>query len=370
MSTLVRDAAYGKPTQELDTTVKPEVRILNGVMDNDKASPAGVIVQGRLDPATLRFLKTDDYQRKVEQRSDIWQALRDGTVLPNVEIGVRGEDFEVEGKHGLVIRSPSYIVDGQQRIGNALMYLDTNPQALVRLNATIHFNTTRAWERKRFDDLNLKRKKVSPNHHLRNMRDDNRAILTLFGLCNTDKSSPLYERVSWDQNMRRGDLMTAMTIAVVACELHSNLVKVRSRTADVMGVQLLALTEAIGLQMFRRNILTFFALIDGLWPFADITNRFGAPHIKTTFMVEVAHMFARHAIFWEKDDKELVVSADDRKKLSKFPIHDPAVRSLAGGGGASRLLMYQMLLQHMNSGRRQHRLVSRKDAALDEKDDE
>jgi hypothetical protein len=48
-----------------------------------------------------------------------------------------------------------------------------------------------------------------------------------------------------------------------------------------------------------------------------------------------------------------------RRKIKQFPLNDPQVSQLAGAGGQANIILYQMLLKHINSGKRIKRLRSR-----------
>jgi hypothetical protein len=50
------------------------------------------------------------------------------------------------------------------------------------------------------------------------------------------------------------------------------------------------------------------------------------------------------------------VKADHKKKLSKFAITDPEVSRLCGSGGQARNILFQMLIEHFNSGKRHGRI--------------
>lgn len=253
----------------LDTRVKPVVRILNGALDEDPASPNAIVLNGRLDPETFRHLKVDNsYQRPLGDRSDIYEAIKAGIVVPNIDIGVRGQDFSCDGDN-FVIHSPAYIIDGWQRVGTALRILELIPNHPIRMFATVHFGTDEVWERHRFTELNKNIRKVSPNLHLRNMRDS-----------------------------------------------------------------------------------TFFEVIDECWGIHNIEFRHGAPQIKSTFMMQLAKVFSLHVDFWDTGDRIFFVAADTRRKLAKFPINDPHVKNLAGTGGAAANILYDLMVSHINSGKR------------------
>lgn len=344
----------------VDTRVPRHVRIINGALDEDPTSPAGVILLGRIDPATFRFLKIDErtYQRRQSDRADIFEALKAGKVPPTIDIGVRGEDFISDGSDFL-IRSEAYIVDGGGRVGSASRLFDLVPQMGVRLFAMVHFNTTPQWESDRFDALNKNVHKVSANLHLRNLRDRNAAILTLYGLTHNEPSFPLYKRVSWLQNMQRGDLLGAQVLAKVCMRLHVQFGRISSLNSDGVAQSLMKTVSMITLQVFRQNVRAFFDLVDECWPLEAVEYRRAATQLKSTFLMELARMLSDHPCFWSEDGATLAVCADDRRKLAKFKIGDPHIANLAGAGGKARIMLYQLLVNHMNSGRREHRLVSR-----------
>jgi len=343
----------------LDTRVSPHIRIISGVLDEDPTSPSGIILQGRIDPSTLRFLQVDpDYQRPLGNRPDIYEALKAGTVVPNIEVGVRGQDIDSDGPD-IIIKSPAYIVDGWQRIGTARQIMEQNPNFWPRIFGSFHFGTDAIWERHRFTDLNKNVKKVSPNLHLRNMRDSNEAVLTLYGLSNNTKDFPLYKRVSWSQNRLRGELISARDMASATRRLHAHVTTVRSNSTSGMAEDIYRAAGRIGLHIFRRNITTYFNVIDECWGIRNIEYRHSAPQIKSTFMGELARLFSLHTDFWDDAGKVLFVSADMRRKLAKFPVQDPHVKHLASSAGSARLLLYDMLVSHVNSGRRTGRLQPR-----------
>lgn len=350
-------------TPSLNTKVASHIRVVNGVLDDDPNVPGGLVLHGRIDPSTLRFLKVDsDYQRPLSDRRDIFDALKSGTVVPDIEIGVRGQDFESDGDDILVM-SPAYIIDGWQRIGTALRILDNEPNHPLRMFGTFHFGTDAIWERHRFTALNRNIRTVSPNLHLRNMRDSNDAVLTLYGLSNNTRDFPLYRKVSWSQNMKRGDLVPATQLARSSAILHMHLSGNSAAAASPAKVAL-ALSQAAHaatLPIFRRNVTTFFTVIDECWNIRDIEYRSAAPQIKGAFMSELARVFSHHPDFWDSGDRILQVNKGWRRKLASFAIRDPQVVHLAGSGGSSRKLLYQLLVEHMNSGKRTHRLQSRFD---------
>lgn len=343
----------------LDTRVDPVVRIINGALDENPDSSAGIVLNGRLDPATLHRLKVDsEYQRPLGDRPDIFEALKDGTIVPNVDIGVRGQDFEVDGDDFL-IRSPAYIIDGWQRVGTARKLLELIPDHPIRIFATIHFGTDALWERHRFTELNKNVKKVSPNLHLRNMRDGNEAVLTLFGLSTNAREFALFKRVSWSQNMARGDLVPALLFAKTAMRLHAHQTALKGGRVEAISASIARAAKNVSLLNFRRNVSTFFEVVDECWGIRNIEIRHGAPQLKATFLGQLARMFSGHIDYWDTSDRIFFVAADSRRKLAKFPIQDPHVRNLCGTGGAAGNILYEMLCTHMDSGKRTGRMRAR-----------
>lgn len=361
MLTLLDDALKDeKSTPPLDTRVKPVIRILNGALDDDEDSPGKIILNGRIDSNTLRFLKVDsDYQRPLNDRPDIFIALKSGVIVPNIVVGVRGQNFTFEDDDFL-IHEPTYIIDGWQRVGNALRLLELIPDQHIRLFATVHFATDRLWERHHFTQLNKNVQKVSSNLHLRNMRDLNMAVATLFGLSTNTKEFPLYERVCWSQNMKRGEMLSAVQLAKVALRLHAHVGSI-GNSIEAVTEGLKTMAEKVKLDQFRKNVSTYYEIIEECFGIKNIEFRKSAPQLKQTFMAQLARMFSSHLDFWDGGNRIFFMSADMRRKLAKFPLNDPHVKSLAGTGGAAGNILYDLLLTHMNSGKRTHRLRSRFD---------
>lgn len=340
----------------LDTRRPAIVRIENGALDESDIRGGSIVLRGRIAPDTLRFLKVDsDYQRPLENRRDIFEAIKSAKVLPDIDVGVRGQDFVTDGDDYL-IRSPAFVIDGAQRVGTALAILDQNPDAYVAIGALIHFGTDKAWEAQRFCDLNTNIRKVSPSLHLRNERERSPAILTLYGLSHT-KGLPLYERVCWSQNMRRGELISALVLAKTSRFLHSHRTSLTGPRADQITASLDIACSNISLNTFRQNVMTFFNVVEECWGISAIEYRAAAPQVKGAFLMMLARVFSQHLDFWRGD--ELHVDYTLRRKLKTFSLVDPNVRQLAGSGGSATNLLFQLLVEHINSGKRERRLRSR-----------
>src|SRR5215831_7176219 len=161
-----------------------EIKLSHAALDESELRGGSIILRGVLDQSSLKYLRTDDYQREalpLTSLSKMIRAMQAGEVMPDIELGMRGQRFRTKDDVFWLL-DLTFVVDGFQRINAALHVLSLNPGAMVHIGATVHFDTTKEWERERFRVLNTQRTPVSPNVLLRNKRDDSPAILTLYGL--------------------------------------------------------------------------------------------------------------------------------------------------------------------------------------------
>ncbi|HVM73775.1 MAG TPA: hypothetical protein VMU13_02805 [Candidatus Paceibacterota bacterium] len=351
------------------------IKLVHGALDEAEGSTTGIILRGVIAPDSLHHLLKDDYQREAQPLTSQWRildALQKGEPLPDIELGMRGQNFTTR-EDNFFLKDHVYIVDGLQRVTSAIHFLGTNPGSPVRLGATVHFNTTKEWERKRFHILNTHRLKVSPNVLLRNMREESPAILSLYGLSTNDKAFVLHDRVSWTQRMTKGELLTALTFCKVVGLLHSHKVAGKSNSIEELVPALGKAVEVFGIQAVRENIRVFFNLIDECWGIKSVQYREGAIYMRGMFLYVFARLLADHHDFWQGDDeKRLFVMADLKRKIAQFPIHDPEVVRLSGSGGMARIMLYTLMRDHINSGKRTKRLTPRNSEAMMvvEEDDE
>jgi hypothetical protein len=169
------------------------------------------------------------------------------------------------------------------------------------------------------------------------------------------------------QKMRRHELLKARTFCIVVGRLHTNFGP--TKTTDVQGVAagLQAVVNKVGSKQFLANATTFFEVLNECYGLRNISYRKTAVQVKENFLNTLARLFATFpSEFWEfpsakaKDDclrSRLVVPRTWRDKLRSFNIQDPEVVRLASGGGTTMLILYQMLLEHLNRGRRNKRLI-------------
>lgn len=346
-----------------DTTAP--VRMLKPSLDVDPKDNE-VVLRGVLDPATLANLKIGDYQRELlssYQRREIVRGIENGDRLPDIEIGMRGDHFEISDDDGFaLLLDPAYIIDGQQRKESCREHLERHPTANVRLGAVVRFNTTPEYERDRFRKLNGGRTRVSPSVVLKNDKEISPFLATLYGLSH-QAEFVLYGKVCWKQNKKRTELLYGASYVALVFDLHYRFVPVtnNSRVAVEVGARLVA---RIGLHNVRRNVHTFWTLVHDAWGIREVTGRMGAPQCKGTFLRTLARLFNDYTDFWEDDRKHLVIPADLRRKLGGFNLNDPVINKHCGGQGASGEELAFLLLKHLNSGKRTKRLEQWSDGAL------
>jgi hypothetical protein len=249
------------------------------------------------------------------------------------------------------------MVDGLQRVSAAKYVMEETPDTRPHIGATIHFNTTETWERDMFRILNADRLRVSPNILLRNMRHEWSVVDSIHSLSiKSDPGLAICGRVCWKQRMRRNDVIHATTFLKTIGWLHSHMGHARtSKLTDLIpGLQ--KIMEKAGINTFRDNIRTFFDLVDRCWGIKDVVYH-GTPHLKGPFLICLARVFSTHHSVFFKDGRRLVIDRQTANKLRLFAINDPQIANLAGGSGQSTNLLYNLMIQHINSGRRTRRLI-------------
>lgn len=341
---------------------KAGVRLIHAALDESPLRGGTIILRGVLDQKTLSNLRLDDYQREaapLSSLSSIWKAIKAGDPLPDIELGMRGK--RVTGaKDEYILQDPVYIIDGQQRVGCALYHLTQFPDAIVNLGATVHFDTTRIWEKDRFRVLNSSRMKVAPSVLLRNEREQVPALGSLYGLSTNDKHFVLYNKVCWKQRKARTDLITGLMLVRTALTLHAH-------KASYGGTNLIELVNGVtkcshevGAGNLRENLKEFFRLIDDCWGVSNVSYTTGAPHLKLNFLLVLAKLISDHYAFWRQpDEKTLSIPLDLKRKLKLLNVHDPAVVNLSGGSGKAKYMLYLLIRDHINSGKRTRHIRSR-----------
>lgn len=344
---------------------KPVIKLLNSGLSEDENGE--IIAVGFLDIEAMGALKIDDYQREflrpggAGKRTSIQNAVDSHVRLPSIVVGMRGERFSSRGET-MYLEDPAYIVDGLQRVFTLKEYAEKHPEesGKLRIGAEIRFDTTKESEKELFHALNAYRTAVSGNVLLRNMRDKNKGVMTLYGLSMSDTSSPLFKRVQWNQRMTRGELITAIMLAHVANSLHTTESETGHKFRGNMERVAQGLEQHVdqfGMKQFRENIVTFFGMMDEVFHLGKIEFREKAASIKGNFLMVLSQMLAQHQNFWHGN--KLLVGADYKRKLAMFPLDEPEIARLSASGTMAQPILFKMLCDHMNRGRRLNRLHPR-----------
>jgi hypothetical protein len=331
------------------------IKVLSGALD--ELTEGQIVLRGVIDPASLRGLLKPDYQRETLREATIeglMKAFRDGTGrVPDVELAIRGERYGCTDSAGTyTITGDVYIIDGLQRISAARQFVHDGGKPLV--GAMLHFGTTEEWERERFDILNMRRTKLSPNVLLRNRAAQCPSLCRLHDLC-TDESFVLCQRVSWSQYMRREELLTALSFLKTVMRLHSKFGAGRYHAVSGLRQALPPMMASVGHTTMIENVKTFFELLDGTWGIRGILYKDRATHLKHGFLFALADVISAHPAFWS--GKSLHIDRDMQKKIGQFGLNDPSVRVMACSGSSVGLLN-RLIVDHINSGRRTRRLAA------------
>lgn len=342
------------------TTEQTRIRIEAAALDSHDNM---VVLRGVVNLDSLPHLGVDTYQREelsASQRRSIFEALDAGEPLPDLELGMRGETCREMSTGVVFLYDPVFIIDGLQRRQTVLEWVEKNPDKKVRLGAKVYFGTTMEWERDRFETLNVKRTKVSSNILLRNGCDTHPGLEMLYALSTKDRDFVMHNRITWSQQMRRLDVMTAMTFAKLVAGIHAHkTIEAKDLTQAPRSMD--ALHEGLGPNVVRANVRYFFDLIDECWGIKNVHYRDRATHLKSNFLYVIARILADHYDFWQgADENRLFVEVSLRRKLKQFPINDPTVIQLAGAAGKAMDMLYSMVVEHINSGKRTRRLRSRR----------
>lgn len=311
------------------------------------------VLRGVIDTDCLKDLRIDPaYQREYlsnTTRKYIMRALIDRQRLPDIELGMRGENWEFDksGADIVLLKDPVFIIDGQQRRGTILEYLTNNNAKTIRQGAIIHFNTKMEWERERFQALNLHQTRVSSSLLLRNLRSMNNGIATLYGLTVADQKFPLVNRVGWAQSRGTKDLVTSTLYIKLILILHGHIGSgIVATSVASMSLGCTRLVELTGLETIRNNTKTFWDSIETIWGIKDL-QRPGATWMKASFLTAYANVLSDHRDFWQNSTK-LTISAQTINKLKTFPINDPEIKMLAASSGVAHRTLQFHIITHLN----------------------
>ena len=167
--------------------------------------------------------------------------------------------------------------------------------------------------------------------------------------------------MTWDQNMAKGHLSTALNLCKTVARLHGHISPGQANTIDELSEQLDVMVGCVTQSQFRSNIRHFYEVMDEVWGIRNVHYRDLARYMSGGFTETLARILSNHSVFWRGvNEQNLVVEAQWRKKLKSFPINDPNVIPIASAAGSSRIILYQLMIEHLNSGKRTHRLSSRR----------
>lgn len=334
------------------------IKVIRGALDE---TPVGeIILRGVIAPESLRALQVDDYQREVLPLASInklVKAFETGSV-PDIELGMRGQHVVERSPH-FYLQDSTYIIDGLQRVTAAMRIVDRGSDILPSVGAKIHFGTTVDWEREQFRILNQERLKLSPNILLRNWRHDYGAIAMLYSL-SQDPNFVLGQRVAWSQRMLRKELITATTFAKIVARLHAHFGPGKSTRIDQVARGLESVQGVVGKQIMRGNVKTFFESVDNAYGIRRVQFKQGATFMKGAYLMSLARVYSNHTDFWRGDgERHLFIEASLQRKIAQFPYSDPQVVQLSSSGGKASEILYMLMVDHINSGRRTRRLKPR-----------
>ena len=335
--------------------MRDTVKFIHAALDEDPKG--GIILRGVISPESLYLIKVGAYQREVlptTKASTLVAAFDEDKSVPDVDLGMRGGSF-IEKEGAFYMQDDVFVIDGLQRITAAKKCLESGKDP--RLGATVHFNTDERFERERFKILNTTNTKLSPNVLLRNMQKDYMG-LDLLNVISKDKSFVLYEKISWNQRMTREELITALTLLRVSSVLHQRFGSATTTRFQELADRLEKTYNKLGRSTIRDNIKTFWNVIDECFNIRFVTFKDGAVYLRAGFLTTMARVFSDHNDFWK--DSKFFVPKPLIRKIALFPINDPEVIRLCGAGGAARELLYQLMINHINSGKRTGRLTAAK----------
>ena len=327
-----------------------------------------IILRGVVDFASLDELQVDAYQREVLPESkinDLIGVMISGGTLPDIELGMRGQEFEILPDGTVLLKDPVFIIDGLQRTTAGRQMLKRS-KGVPRLGCVVHFSTTQEWEKARFLALNIRRSRLSVNVVLRNMRGDSPALDALWKLSETERTSPMFGRVCWQQRMQGAHLITAAQFLKVSGFINARLGPGRSTNSEELVASLNRTVENVGVDIFQNNVRRFFGVIDECWDLRRTTFKSGVVCLRTSFLRGLASAFVEHTDFWEEN--QLVVRRELIRKLATLNLADPYLIQLAGSSGLAWQGIAAAVVTHLNSGKRVENRLKRFDVSMSNAD--
>lgn len=334
---------------------KPPVILTDYYLKESDVRHGDILIQGVVAPESWENIGYDSYQRELasaRQREKLFKALEQGEPLTPVELGMRGARTKDAANGNLFLLDEVYCIDGRQRIGTLIEWKLAHPEDNSFLSCTVHTNTDFTWEEQRFNKLGTGQRAISPSKIFANMRNQHAGIAAIYGLTNNDKNFALYQRVCWNQNMKRepADLTTGRVVLIVAAHLHSHKVPSRNYTMGSLLPGLDNIIKTFGIQTFKDNVREFFDIVDHSWGLRNLAYK-GNVQLGSGFLLALARLFSDHEDFWTADGLRLRVDLAEKNKLRGMRL-DQNVQTLAAGGSKERLGLRWHMIQTINHRRR------------------
>ncbi len=329
------------------------IRILNAALQR---TPETLVLRGTIDPASLDLIQIGEYQREVLADSkidSISEDYNDPGAVQDINLGMRGELHQQIDPTTFDLIDPVYVLDGLQRLTAAKRYRDE--KGGLWLGATIRFGTTEAWERERFLRWGLTQTRIGANVALRNLCVDWPVVMHLHQLC-ADPTFVLADRICWNQKKRKGaraELMTAMQFLGTIAQLHHFHGANISTHPEALARGLQRLADRIGIAQLEQNVRAFYGYVDGWWGLRAIEHIKLAVHLKGACMLALAQILNGYVDFWRGN--RLFIDVQTSGKFKSFNMAEPSVERHCG----SSAVMRDLLLMHINKGRRVNRLTPR-----------
>jgi hypothetical protein len=280
--------------------MRQHILIQNGALE--ETADNRIILRGVIGPSDLRKLQTAPYQKKTHSKSKIrrlGQAIIGGDRLPDIECGMRGQNFHSGPDNSFLLYDPIYVIDGLQRKMALTAVNSRQPEISCAIGIIINFGTTEAWERARFEKLATDRTQVAPAVILRNAAKDDKVAKMIYALTTEDRDCILYNRVTWDQHEMAGEVIRGNVLYQIIGMLHAWKIAPYSIKPHALVQHVNEIAENVGDHVMLSNTRKFFELVDHFWGFRNIQKRDGLIQCKPAFLFVMAELMAEMPVFWD-----------------------------------------------------------------------
>jgi hypothetical protein len=299
-----------------------EIRVFKCSLEDDEETK-DMILRGVLDPATLKFIRLDWYQREQGFSKNHIDEIISGYILgnrvPDITIGMRGSRVKSSGDTYTLL-DRCYCIDGGQRLAAASLAVKERPDIKINLGVKLYFNTNEEFENEMFCRLGTTQVRITPSVILRNRKKKSVAASQLLIVSKDDRFA-LKDRIAWDQVKTRHELMSGATLARIVGALHAHKGGALKSTKPY---QLLGALDALVIKISDEtliiNVIRFFDTIDKVWSIRQLTGARDEPrpHLNPKFLLTIASLMSRYSDFW------------DGKARNEFNCPDKFIRRLRG----------------------------------------